>query len=261
MRRLRPICALVTALALLAVACSDDGVTIRFRPAAGDVFHYEVHVHSVTDTVLDGQPPDHTDEDVRLVAEHTVTEVDDGGAVVRVKVGQEGAPPESFIVRLDRRGRVAEVRPERDPTTASLGLAEVFPAAAGGPPSGALHPGDRWTIDETVSVPGATGVRLRGHGTLEAVDAEDGRTLARVSSTSSLPLRTSTHAPQGEVRLTGRQRVEQDAVYDLDDGAILRVESVSVGRFDVRVVPPSGDEAMAVTGTSRVRVVSTTVRL
>jgi hypothetical protein len=226
------------------------------------VLRYEVHVHSISDTAIDGRAPEHKDEDVRLVAEHTVVSIGHDGALVRVRVGEQGAPPASFLVRFDDGGQVHAVQAEDGGGVSPLGLAEIFPAAAASPPTHGLSPGKRWKIDEPVRLPGADAdARLRGTGRLTRLVSRDGDDLAYVSTTASLPLRTSTTATEGSVALRGTQRLRQQAVYDLGDGAVREATSTTVGRFDLTLLPPSGDHALAVRGTSRVHVVSTTRRL
>src|SRR3712207_6086484 len=102
--------------------------------------------------------------------------------------------PYTTLFRSDRAGQLAEVeRIEGLPAQVlgELGISEIFPAAAAAPPDRPLSPGDRWTINAPVDLPGLAPGRLRGQGRLIALGVVDGREVATIESVVELTV------PQG----------------------------------------------------------------
>jgi hypothetical protein len=102
---------------------------------------------------------------------------------------------------------------------------------------------------------------LTGRGHLVALGVEDGRDVARLRSTFRLPVRTTRPGARGKVTLDGLQSTEQSTTRDLADGAVRRASSVTVGRYDLAVAPPTGTGAVPVTGSLTVTVRTETDRV
>jgi hypothetical protein len=255
-------CALL--LGLLA-GCRPDTVAVSFRPKVGTTYRYEIRVKATSITSLEGSAPARKVEEVRLVAVHTVLAAGPDGARVRVLVGEPDTAAQAFIVRFDRAAQLESIDSVEGASAeivGAVGVPEIFPGATGAPAGRRLAPGDRWTVDHTVAVPGAEQrSRLRVRGRLVELGLAGHEKVARVSSTAELPLRASAAAAGGLLVLDGDQRIEQRAAYDLDDGAVRGARTTTTGRFDIEVQPPAGTVATAVPGTLDVRVTSTTRRL
>lgn len=261
MRRLAASLLLLGAL----VGCRDHTVRIAFRPPVGATYRYVVDVRSVSTTKIEGASAQRREEEVRLVAEHTVlARGRDGGVRVRVLVGEPGTAAQAFVVRFDRAAQlesIESVEGDQPDIVGALGVPEIFPGAAGAPPI-ALGPGDEWSVDRRIEVPGTLGsTRLRVQGRLDQFGVTGDEEIARLVSTASMPLSTTTFTEDGTLELDGTQRISQRATYDLDDGAVRTVRSSTVGHFRLRVLPPAGAVRTGLPGTLDVRVTSTTKRL
>lgn len=252
-------------LPMVLVGCRDDTVALAFRPDIGSTYRYEVRVHAVSTTTIEGQEPERTDEEVLLIAEHTVLNAGPDGVRVQVLVGEPGTAAQVFLLEFNRAAQLESIESTEDvpPDVAgALGLSEIFPAGAGGPPNRRLAPGETWRVDRTITIPGAQAPsRLRVEGRLDELGLAGDEEVARMHTTTELPFRATQNTQVGVVLLDGEQRIEQDATYDLDDGAIRKVRSTTTGRFDIQVQPPSGLIAEPVPGTLEVRVTSRTRRL
>lgn len=246
---MRPLPAPAAAAALAVVAalagCDSDGaVELTYRPEPATELRYQTEVETTTSTELSCEPPTTETERTTLDTTHRVLERGDDGVRVEVTLSRPGVGTRTIVVRFDRAAQLTAVEEvEGIPAAAlgDLGLSEVFPPAAGAPPDRPLAPGDRWEIDEevTLDADGAT-ERLRGRGRLVALGVEDGRDTARIESTTVLPVSTSTASPQGTRTLDGEQVTEVEATYDVADGSLLRSTSVTTGSYDVVLGPPPG---------------------
>lgn len=265
MRRL-VLLATVAALAATVIACDGQRVRVTFRPDEGARYRYEIRVDSTSDLELDGRPPEHRDDDVVLHAEHHVLSVGDHGSRVEVvlRPRDDTSTRRSFEVRLDRAAQLSEVqRIEGLPADVlgELGLSEIFPAAAGAPPDRAIGPGEGWDIDEPLLLPGLTATRLRGTGRLVQLGVVGGHHVATVTSRTELPVHRRSGSSYGEVELRGTQHTRSTASHRLSDGSVERADAVTTGEFRLRLLPPDGDETVALGGRLRVRVHTTTLRL
>ena len=262
MRR-HPIAAVAAlALTLLLSACRPDGVRLDFRPDTGAQYAYRVEVHAVVVTRIgDTEERRRVDEDV-LFADHAVLSGSDRSSRVQVRLRGEGQPTRTFVVALDRAAQLAEVqRIEGLPASAlgTLGLSEIFPAAAGAPPDRRLSPGDRWEVDEPVTLPGANPARLRGEGRLIELGVVDGRDVARIDTSYRLPVQRTSEEEQGRIVLEGDQVVRALTTSSVDDGAVESAETETTGRFTLRLLPRGG--GAAVPGVLEIVVRSVTTRL
>ena len=234
-------------VALVGVAalagCRADGVRLAFRPAAGSQYSYRIEVHAeVVTRIGDTEPRRRVDDDV-FTAEHAVL---DAGRV-RVRLSGSGEPTRTFEVRLDRGGLLAEVeRIEGLPASAlgTLGLSEIFPAAAGAPPDRLLAPGQRWQVNEPVALPGALPSRLMGSGRLIELGVVDGVDVARFETTYTLPVERTSEEAQGRIVLRGSQVVKALSTSGVGDGAVVSASTETRGRFTLQLLPRDGGAAV-----------------
>jgi hypothetical protein len=212
----------------------------------------------------DARPTRAVDEAV-LTARHRVLAAGSEGIRMEVRVERPGSAPRTFVVRFDRAGQLAGIESVEGLPVGILGdvvgVSEVFPATAGGPPGTPLAPGDRWALDEPVELPGAEPARLVGRGRLDELAARDGRDLATVSTSARLPLRRSSSGPQGTVRVDGTQVTIARTTYDLADGAVHDASSRATGRFSLVLEAPPGQAAPPVPGTVTIDVRAETRRV
>lgn len=266
-RRRRPARALlgIVALALVAnglTACAEGTVRLTFRPEVGAVYRYQVEVRTVSEVDLGTGRPDRREEDVVLTAEHTVLRSGDDGVQVRVLLQEPGEPDRVFEVLFDRAAQlegVQSIEGVPDDRLGTLGISEIFPAAAGAPPDRPLGPGASWIIDDAIQLPdGSTPTQLTGSGRLVELGVVDGHEVAMLASAARLPLESELPSPGGTLRLEGLQVTDYAATHDLADGAVREATSSTVGNFELAVVPPSGAGLEPVTGSLLVRVSSST---
>jgi hypothetical protein len=254
---------LATALAVTGLmGCREGTVRLTFRPEVGDVYRYEVVVSTVSEVTIGRQEPEIREEDVVLTAEHTVLRAGDDGVEIKVLLQEPGGPDRVFEVVFDRAAQLEAVRSIEgvpDDRLGTLGISEIFPAAAGAPPDRPLAPGASWIIDDAIQLPdGAAATELTGSGRLVELAVVEGKKVARLASVARLPLVSVLPAPGGNLRLSGSQATDYAATHDLDDGAVREATSSTVGSFDLEIGPPAVVGAQAVTGTLRVEVSSRT---
>jgi hypothetical protein len=258
---------LLVLASLVATGCRDDTVRVTFRPKVGQVFRYEVTVHSRSEVRIAGEDPQVHEDDIVLQSEHTVLAAGPNGVRVKVVLGDASGSVRTFVVRFDRAAQLESVESD-DPIGAAqdantFGISEIFPAAAGAPPERRLGPGERWAIDDRVAVPGSIGrARLTGTGRLVSLGVEDDADVAKLATTSRLQLASEQQTKDGEeVRIDGEQVTEQHASHDLRDGAVRSASSRTTGRFSLEISPPVGQLRAPVHGTLTVTVSSSTKRL
>ena len=262
-RRVRCIAALLALLSLTG-ACKPDTVRVAFRPAADARYRYAVEVRSEAETQIADREPRRTVDRFLLQAEHDILEAGPQSSTVEIRLERADIGTRTFVARLDRAGQLAEVeRIEGLPAQVlgELGISEIFPAAAGAPPDRPLSPGDRWTIDAPVDLPGLAPGRLRGRGRLTALGVVDGREVATIESVVDLTVPQGVVDAGGRFVLGGTQSTTSTATHSLADGAVQEVRAVTRGRFDLTVLPPEGTAGPSVPGTLVVEVRSHTRRV
>lgn len=268
LRRLRRVGARAVLTLTLATAvvgltgCREGTVRLTFRPKVGAVYRYQVEVRTTTEVSIGGATPERREEDVVLTAEHTVLRAGDDGVQVRVLLQEPGAPDRVFEVMFDRAAQLEEVQSIEglpDERLGTLGIAEIFPAAAGAPPDRPLAPGATWDIDDAIQLPQTQpDTRLRGSGRLVELDDVGGKRVARLASAARLPLESALPSPNGSLRLKGEQSTDYAATHDLDDGSVRDATSSTIGRFDLELAPPIGQGDKPVEGSLVVEVDSHT---
>jgi hypothetical protein len=256
-RMRRTIVLLAAVVALVTTGCRDDHVTIAYQPRPGATFAYAIHVVSSTTSAYPDRPisqPPVVPADI--TARHRVIDAQDGTARVEVQLAREGLGQRTFVMRFDRAAQLTAVESvEGIPAEAlgSLGLSEIFPAAAGAPPDRPLRPGDHWVIDDQVQLAGMDApARLTGRGHLVQLGVIDGHKTATVSSTTTLPLTSTSTTSDGVQTLVGTQTTTITVVYDLADGSVRHSTAETAGHFDVLLAPPSGRPGTPIKGTLEV---------
>jgi hypothetical protein len=257
--------ALLGALAApaLLTACRPDTAQVTFRPATGAAYEYVVDVTATTVTTLEGEQPRRKQQDVRLVEEQTVLARDPaapgGGVRVRVLVGQPGSVAQSFVVRFDENAQLRAIETAEDASAdlaSAVGVPEIFPGAAA-TPDRRVGPGVRWHTSRRVTLAGTSGdTTMRTDGRFVEFAVEGDRRLARIESTTDLPLRTA----NGTLSLHGTETIHQRVTYDVTDGSVREATATTTGRFTVVVQPPAGTHAEPVEGTLVLDVRSVTRR-
>jgi len=246
---------LTAVVALVVSGCRDDHVTIAYQPRPGATFTYAVHVASTTTNSFSDRPisPATGVVPADFTASHHVIDAQQGTTRVEVRLAREGLGERTFVMRFDRAAQLTAVESvEGIPAEAlgSLGLSEIFPAAAGAPPDRPLRPGDHWAIDDQVQLAGMDApARLTGTGHLVQLGMVDGHKTATVSSATTLPLTSTSTTSDGEQTLTGTQTTTITVVYDLADGSVRHSNAATVGQFDVLLGPPAGQPGAPIKGT------------
>ena len=254
---------LATLPALLGVTgCEEGTVRLTFRPEVGATYRYEVEVRTVSEVDFGGAAPERREEDVVLTASHTVLRSGADGVQVRVLLESPGAPEQVFEVQFDRAAQlegVQSIEGVPDERLGTLGISEIFPAAAGAPPDRPLAPGASWIIDDAIQLP-QTGAdtRLQGSGRLVELDVVGDEEVARLVSAARLPLESVLPTTGGMLRLEGEQVTEYTATHDLDDGAVREATSDTVGQFRLEVAPIDATQLDPVSGSMRVEISSRT---
>lgn len=252
----------VAALATLATACNDsETVDLVFRAPAGTRIAYRIDIEASVVTELAG-PPNETRDRIALEAEQLVIGRAGSETQLQITMTRAGERPRVFEVRLDAGRGVAEVDAvEGLPVEAlgELGPSRLILLASGLLPTRPLRPGSAWDIERALELPEGE-QRLSGTGRLEGLRVDGGIELARVRATTSLPVSRTLDLPEGRVRLTGTERTTALLDYGVADGSVHGARSVTTGRFDLTVEPPSGEVLGPLRGELEVRVESRTTR-
>lgn len=253
------------AMTLAFGGCRSDTVRVAYRPEVGDRSVYEITVRSTSVVEMPGEEEREEREEVVLEAEHVVLDAGRGGSRVRVRlrpVGGDDGDVRTFVVRLDEAARLAEVEEVEGlpaKVLGDVGLAEIFPAA-GAAPDRPIEPGERWTVDEPVNLPGAGAARRSGRGRLASIGVVDGMDLAVIETEMTVPVATRSDSDDGPFRLDGDQRSESRTAYEIGDGSLLWAKSRTVGNFRLTLAADPR-EPQPRTGTLRVTVESETRRV
>lgn len=256
---------MVALAALGAPGCGDGLVTLAFRPEPGATYQYEARVASTVQTMLPGRPPSVETDEMVLGSRQRVIDARNGDVRVEVVLDRPGIGERTYVMRFDRAAQLTSVDTvEGIPAAAlgELGLSEIFPAAAAAPPPRPLQPGDRWTVDERVKLPGMSEpARLTGEGRLIELAVVDGRDTATVRTTTALPVTSSTLDASGAQTLAGTERTEVRATYDLADGSVLSSTAVTSAAYDLTLGPPRGVGGLPLQGILMIEVRSSLRRL
>jgi len=254
--------AVVGAGAALA-ACRPDTVRVAFRPAVGARFRYQVDVEKVRVLRLGADSPQRTVDDARLTADETVLASGAEGIRVRVELRRAGSSTRTFVGLFDRAAQLTSVESIEGLPASILepfGLSEIFPAAAGAPPARPLAAGERWSIDDLLTLAGSPPARLQGSGRLVSFGVVGGRKVASIHSSTRLPVAADSALQGGTLSLHGAETTVSSATRELNDGAVENAGSTTTGSYDVVLTPASG-QGTPVNGTMLIEVRSRTRRL
>ena len=255
---------LLASLGVVGLAgCRPDTVRVAFRPPVGAHFRFQVDVTKTRTIRLGSDAPQRTVDQARLEADETVLASGAGGVRVRVELRRIGSAPRHFVVLFDRAAQLTAVESIEGLPASVLepfGLSEIFPAAAGAPPARPLAAGEHWTIDDRLRLAGSAPARLRGDGHLVRLGAVGGREFAAITTTTRLPVTTSTDLQGGHLALNGIERTASDATRDLVDGAVEQAASTTTGNYQVELTPPTA-QGTPVAGTMVIEVRSKTRRV
>jgi hypothetical protein len=245
------------------VGCDPSTVTIRFHPSVGDTTTYRYEITATVTRRLAGGAPVSTSESTRLEATQTVLSVEGGEARLEVALSRDGAGERTVEVRTGRADQLAGIDAVEGVPVAALGLvglADLFQVGSAAPPAGPLEPGQRWTVNEDVTVAGSP-ARVSGEGRLDRLGVVAGNDVATVVTTLMLPLRLITDTGDGLADLSGRQTTRSSATYDLADGSVRSSVATSTGRVRISIAPPGGLIGPPATGSLsyEIRVVATRV--
>jgi hypothetical protein len=245
------------------VACRPDTVQVAFRPPVGAHYRYEVDVTKTRTIQLGSDRAQRTVDDARIEADETVLASGPQGIRVQVELRRSGSTPRLFVVLFDRAAQLTAVETIEGLPASVLepfGLSEIFPAAAGAPPARPLSAGERWTIDDRLTLAGSAPARLQGSGRLVSFGVVGGRKVASIRSSTRLPVTASSTLQGGQLALHGAEHTVSTASRELADGAVEKASSTTKGNYEV-ALSPSGGQATPVTGTLTIEVKSTTKRL
>lgn len=261
--RRHAIASLVVAVVFTSACNTSESVGLAFRASPGTTLEYEIAISSEVVTRLEG-PAVISNEQIRLDAEQVVLGVDEAGIIdLEITMRRSEGPARVFEVRLDPRRGLASVDAVQGlPVEAlgELGPSRLVLLANGIVPTHPLRPGRTWVIERRLELPEGK-EQLTGQGRLAGLRHEDGLDLARVEATTTIPVDRELTLDQGRVRMSGEEHTRARLDYSVSDGTVQTVRSVTSGRFDLAIVPPSGSGTLALAGTLDVRVESRTVRV
>lgn len=249
----------------LLAACRPHAVRLEFSPQPGATYSYVVRVEATSDLRLDGQRRQRRTDVVEFDATHTVLDSSEDATRVRVRLRDRAGAvrARTFVVRFDRAGQLTGID-QLESLSADLlgdvGLTELFPAAAAAPPSAPLSPGERWEIEGPVRLPGLIRGEIEGAGRLLELGVEEARDVATVATATRVELERERTASGTRTSLAGTQVNEASITHAIADGSVTRARSVTRGRYDLRIVPVTGTEGLAVTGTLELTIRSVTTR-
>ena len=262
-----------SAAELLLTGCRPGTVRVNFRPPPGARYQYETEVRQVTVTRLSGRPEERSTEEATLRADDTVIDSGPDGVRMRVVLQRSGSPTRTFVVRFDRAAQLAGVETVEGLPAAVLGALslpeDILPGAAGAPPNRPLAPGESWTIDSPLRLPGTQPTRLEGSGRLvELQVVGGGRQVASIQARTRLPLARSTELRDSRLSLDGVEVTDSVSTHAISDGAIEELRAVTRGDFALVLAPAgaggaagAGGGGQAVTGRLSIEVRSRTRRL
>ena len=266
-RRRRGLTALVAPVAIGALAlpaCAPGTVRVAFRPRVGARYSYQVEVRTRSTLRVDGREPESQDRTVSLLVDQTVVRTGPEGSDVEVALRTTPEDERKVLVRLDRAAQLVGLEPATGKDAAALGdlgVAEVFPAAAGAPPNRPLRPGERWQVDSPLTLPASVPSRLVGDGRLTGLGVVAGRRAATVTTSSTLAVTRRTGSAAGnEAILEGSQRTTTTSSHALADGAIQAARSLTKASYALRLLPPPQVITDPVRGTLDLEITSETRR-
>ena len=172
-----------------------------------------------------------------------------------IDVREDGLPSpgldeRTFSLRTGPNGEVLEVIEVNDVEAGVLDNDQVGLIATYRPPL-PLQPvrlNETWNAHQQLQLPSVF-QQIATIGRLTRLDRDADGALAQLAYSGRGPLVRTIALPQGEADLTGSTTIDIDAQFDIDEGILRQATSQSVGRFDVRVLPP--DQRAPIVGALR----------
>ena len=229
----RPAALLGVLLLPALLGCRPATVSVAFTPDVDAVYDYRYEIEGTVTRTVEGEQPEVTRVDTRLVAEQQVVERTPEGARIRLELAREGGVARTAIVLVDRAGSLEGVELVQDLDAAFFGVAghdTLVPTHLGGPPDRPLAIGDTWELEAP----------RHGSGRLERLGVVDGEDVAVVRITATDELARTVRTGESSTRVSGTLRSWARTSYDLADGAIRRSRSSSRGTFEAELAPPRG---------------------
>ena len=237
----------VVAIAL--VSCNPDTISLRYRFQEGTEATYQMKATATADWDIEG--PGGGSYDISFTVTETIESVTGEEATVVVDMQPEsqderglptpGLERRTFSLLLGPNGEVRAILdldgvPGGELDNEQLAFIGTYrPALPEGPVT--LH--DTWSARREIAT-GATFQQLDTTGRLDALDRDGRGRIAEIGFTGTGPLRWETELPQGTAILDGAAQTDGDALFDIDDGILRSATSLTIGDFDVRIVPGGG---------------------
>jgi hypothetical protein len=238
----RPVALLAVLLPLALLGCRSATVSVAFSPEVDAVYGYRYEIEGTVTRTVEGEAPEVTRVDTRLVAEQQVVERTPDGARIRLELAREGGVARTAVVLVDRAGSLEGVELVQDLDPGVFGVAggdTLVSTHLGGPPDRPLSIGDTWNLEAP----------CHGSGRLERLGVVDGVDVAVVRITATDEVARTVRAGESTTRVSGTLRSAARTSYDLTDGAIRRSRSWSRGSFVAVLSPPRGVVAEPVRAT------------
>ncbi|HJR24870.1 MAG TPA: hypothetical protein VJ804_05310, partial [Acidimicrobiales bacterium] len=105
----RPAVLLGVLLSLALLGCRPSTVSVAFTPHIDAVYAYRYDIEGTVTRRVEGEEPEVTRLDTRLVAQQQVVERTDDGARIRLELAREGGVARTAVVLVDRAGSLAGV--------------------------------------------------------------------------------------------------------------------------------------------------------
>jgi hypothetical protein len=221
-------------------ACREHTVDLGFRPDQGEAYTYRYEIEAVVTRSLEGEEPEVTELDTVLLVDQEVLDTSADGARVEVEIRRDGGPPRNAVVVLDRAGSLQGIEAIEGLAPEALVASSSLLGPTPGLPDRHFAPGATWSVEEE---------GRRGTGRVERLGVIDDAKVAEVRTTTNDEVREQVDSGGSTATLQGDVSSRSTTSYDLDDGAIRRSTTASVGELAVQIAPPAGIDAAPVDGT------------
>ncbi len=207
-----------------------------------------------------GQPARHTSGTATVDTDQVVESSSGEGTLVQVALHFVTGESRQVVIRLDRAAQLVGIDAQPGDDLGGLGVAEVFPTAAGSPPDHPLRPGEKWSVRKGLELPDSVPTQLTGRGRLTRLGVVGGRRTATVETTLDLPIVRHTDDGGSESDLEGVQHTELTTTHAVANGAVQSATATTTADYALRLYPPAGVAAPVIPGSLRLTVHSVTTR-
>lgn len=237
-------------------ACLPETVELSYSFEEGTTISYRMTARAEAKWDVGG--PGAGSYEVSFDIQETVTRVDADSTVLSVDMlpvdAEENGLPSpgleqrSFTLRVGPDGKVLEVLQLDGIEASALDHDELAFIGTYRPPlpGTPVRLGDEWADRRAIRL-GPEVQEIDATGSLVGFARDGGQELARITFSGVSPLGWVTSLPQGEAQLNGDAETTGIALVDISDGSLDQASSSTRGRFDVRVIPGSGEAP--ITGT------------